>query len=68
MQIVVDETLCTAHGVCEEVAPDVFEVDDDGIARVLRGEVDGELETVARSAAAQCPARAIILREAPSSS
>ena len=61
MRVSVDQQLCTAHGVCEDIAPEVFEVDDDGMAIVLIDPVDGELRPRVRAAAAQCPARAIVL-------
>lgn len=61
MKFRVDAQKCTGHGICEEISPESFEVGDDGIARTLRNDVTGELEREVRAAAAQCPARAILV-------
>ena len=55
-RISIDRSLCNGHGVCEAVSPDVFELDDDGLA-VLRTAVS-EDETV-REACESCPTGAI---------
>ncbi|MEE8497830.1 MAG: ferredoxin, partial [Acidimicrobiia bacterium] len=33
-----DQDLCTGDGLCEEIAPDVFVLLDDGLAYVREGE------------------------------
>ena len=35
MGVQVDRDRCISSGVCEHVAPQVFELDDDGVLRVL---------------------------------
>lgn len=60
MKVSVDRQKCVGHGICEELLPDVFEVQDDGIAIVLDG-VSTADEGELLQAAAQCPARAILL-------
>lgn len=62
MRIVVDEVLCAGHGVCVEVAPEIFEMGADSIARVLIDDVGDEHADAARAAMIRCPAEAIILR------
>jgi len=59
-----DEQLCVGHGRCYALAPDVFGADDFGHAVVLVAEVDGALADSARSAAANCPERAITVEDA----
>jgi len=61
MRLVVDEVLCAGHAVCEEVAPDLFEVGSDGIARVRVEVVPTEAFERARLAVLRCPAEAIRL-------
>ncbi|HVB01869.1 MAG TPA: ferredoxin [Acidimicrobiales bacterium] len=61
MRLVVDGVLCAGHAVCEEVAPDLFEVGSDGIARVLVEVVPTEAFERARLAVLRCPAEAIRL-------
>ncbi|MCM6772553.1 ferredoxin [Nocardia sp. CDC159] len=57
MRVVVNRELCVGHGLCEAAAPELFEVGDDGIARVLRPGVPDE--SAAATAVADCPARAL---------
>lgn len=61
MKVVVDEVLCAGHGVCEEVAPQLFSVGSDGIARVLLDEFGEEHLEAAKLAILRCPAEAISL-------
>lgn len=59
--VAVDADLCTGHGRCYTLAPDVFEADEVGHCLVLVDEVSGELETQAVTAERNCPERAITL-------
>ena len=52
----IDRSLCNGHGVCEAIAPDAFELADDGLA-VLRTPMS-EDETV-QEACDSCPMGAI---------
>ena len=52
---VIDESACLAHGDCEEMAPEVFRLED--FATVIGTAPDEELLEVARA----CPASAIVL-------
>ncbi|SFT41060.1 ferredoxin [Geodermatophilus amargosae] len=61
MRVTVDRELCVGSGACEVLAPDVFEVDDDGAVRVLQAEPDDE--DAVRQAAQQCPTRALSLED-----
>lgn len=63
MKVEVDLAKCTGHGICESIADDVFEVQDDGTVVILdayRPESDRERLT---QAVTQCPAAALRLRE-----
>ncbi|MDK3258791.1 ferredoxin [Blastococcus capsensis] len=52
---------CVGAGACEAVAPDVFEVGDDGTVRLLRPHpADADLPDV-REAVRACPTRALRL-------
>ena len=61
MRVTADRELCVGSGACEMLAPDVFEVSDDGVVQVLQDQPDDE-ESV-RQAAQQCPTRALSLQE-----
>lgn len=63
MKVRVDSELCAGFGVCLGLAPEVFELHDDGYAVVLVGEVPPELEDAVREAVSQCPANAISVSE-----
>ena len=39
MKVWIDQDLCTGDGLCEEIAPDVFTLLDDGLAYVKEGPV-----------------------------
>lgn len=60
MKISIDYDLCTGHGRCYDLAPDVFDADDAGYGQVIPdGDVPTQLEGKARLAAQNCPERAI---------
>jgi ferredoxin len=64
MRLRIDADVCTGHGRCYALAPEVFEPDEDGHGLVLHeGEVPAGLEEVARRAANNCPERAITVEE-----
>ncbi len=61
MKVLVDRDRCVGSGSCEALAPDVFEVDDEGVLTVLREQpAEGELADV-RDALTACPTRALTL-------
>lgn len=59
MRIEFDATVCTGHGRCYAIAPEVFDADDDGHCVVLHPSVPAHLETAARRGAANCPEGAL---------
>ncbi|HEX3825275.1 MAG TPA: ferredoxin [Mycobacteriales bacterium] len=61
MKINVDTDKCTGHGVCESIAPDVFEVGDDGIVHLLSTELTEAMRPTLESAVAECPTQALSL-------
>jgi ferredoxin len=64
MKVHVNSQICAGMGICLGIAPEVFELHDDGYAIVLISEVKPEDEDAMRRAASQCPAQAIFLSEA----
>jgi ferredoxin len=61
MKIVLDHTRCTGLGVCESLAPDVFEVNDDGELIVKQDTVSGSRADDVEAAVAGCPTEALRL-------
>ena len=59
-RIVIDRSLCSGFGACAELAPDAFEVGEDGIARARVAEAEG---TAVLEAVDACPMGAITVRE-----
>ncbi len=66
MKVHVNSQICAGFGVCLGIAPEVFELHDDGYAIVLVSEVKPEDEDAMRQAVSHCPAQAISLSEASS--
>jgi len=63
MKIRVDFDLCESNAMCEALAPDVFELDDDDFLQLNTDEVTPENEQRVRQAVAACPRAAISLVE-----
>jgi ferredoxin len=63
MKIKVDFDLCESNAMCEALAPDVFELDDDDFLQLNTDEVTDENEQRVRQAVAACPRAAISLVE-----
>lgn len=51
---------CIGCGVCAATCPDVFDLNADGVAENILGEVPAELLDDAEAAAASCPVSAIV--------
>jgi len=61
MEIQVDRDLCEANAVCQGLAPDIFEVDDDEQLQILQPTPpEDRVERVAL-AVARCPKNALKL-------
>jgi ferredoxin len=77
MRVWVDQDLCTGDGLCEEIAPAVFMLLDDGLSYVVEdgaplqepggagsmAPVPTEAEEVVREAAEECPGECIFVEE-----
>ena len=63
MEVTVATDKCQGHARCYAVAPDVFELDDDGYNRITRKEIPAGLEDQARLGVDSCPEGAITLVE-----
>ena len=66
MRVLLDLERCQGHNRCYALAPEIFDVDDYGIAVLLNdGEVPPGLEDKAMLAIANCPEFAISLADSP---
>lgn len=63
MRVEVDRDLCESNAVCVGVAPEVFELGDDDLARVLVDRIPPDRQDEVREAVALCPKVALTLRD-----
>lgn len=75
MKVWIDQDLCTGDGLCEEIAPDVFTLQDDGLAYVKESAtvlntpggsaqmalVPNDLEDAVVEASEECPGECIFV-------
>jgi ferredoxin len=61
MRISIDEAVCTGHGRCYALAPELIEPDDVGHAVVRAPHISDGLIPAARAAVRNCPERAVVL-------
>jgi ferredoxin len=54
---------CQGHARCYAVAPDVFELDDDGYNQTAEADISPEQEAQARLGVESCPEGAITLAD-----
>ncbi|MBD0863583.1 ferredoxin [Gordonia sp. zg691] len=59
MKLVVDQDGCGGHGRCVAVAPDLFDLDDDGVSSPITEEIGTDQQAAAEEAIANCPQSAI---------
>ncbi|WP_447644030.1 ferredoxin [Nocardioides zeae] len=62
MRIVADLGKCEGLGMCEAMAPDFFEVDEDGVVEVLDAEPGEEHRADLTAAVDACPVLALALQ------
>lgn len=63
MKPIVDVDTCTGCGLCADVCPEVFELNEESIAEVIADPVPPEAEDTCRDAAESCPVDAIYIEE-----
>jgi len=61
MRIELDRPRCEGHGLCEEAAPELMHLDDDGDLVIDVPEVDGVGFDAAKAAVRVCPVAALRL-------
>ena len=61
----VNPILCTAHGVCAGLLPEVISLDPWGYPVFAPGPVPPSLEPLAHRTVASCPALALLLEKSP---
>ena len=54
-----DKDTCIGCGLCPEICPEIFEMDDDGLAVAKDIEIPEDVEDSAKEAEESCPVDAI---------
>ena len=62
MNAEVDKNTCIGCGACPATCPEVFKMDDDGLASAYTNPVPSELEDSAKEAEDGCPVDAITVQ------
>ena len=63
MRVVVDLAVCESNGICMGFAPEVFELGDDDVLRVLDERPPEALRAKVEQAVRGCPKQAITLED-----
>lgn len=63
MKVIVDQDLCMGCGVCESIAPEIFELGDELHAKVILDPISEKYRLVVEEAIAECPELAIKITE-----
>jgi ferredoxin len=65
LRVIADRSACCGYGVCAELCPEIYKVDDIGVVTVLMDIVPQGLEVKAREGASACPTNALRVVEEP---
>lgn len=63
MKIVVDRSKCSSIGLCEAVAPDIFEIGPDGALRILIEDIGADRRRDLEQACENCPTQALSIED-----
>jgi ferredoxin len=63
VKVTVNFDVCASTGACTQVAPEVFEIRNDGYLHILREQPSPELYDAVQEAADLCPTGAIVLED-----
>ena len=62
-KVTVNKDTCIGCGACQAIISDVFEIDDDGLAKVICDPIKEEYEEDVIDAAEGCPTSAIVVED-----
>ncbi|WP_431233086.1 ferredoxin [Mycolicibacterium psychrotolerans] len=63
MKVVVDRSKCSSIGLCEAVAPDIFEIGPDGVLNIRIGDISADRRGDLEQACENCPTQALSIVE-----
>ncbi len=64
LKVVANRSACCGYGVCAEICPEIYLLDENGIVVLATDTVPAGLEEKAREGAAACPQNALEVIEA----
>ncbi len=59
-----DFEACQGYANCVDAAPEVYDIDDDGVVVLLKEEISDQERTRNEEAARSCPVRALTIEDA----
>jgi len=62
-RVIVDRSRCCGYGLCAQLCPEVYKLDENGLVFVESDLVPAGQEEEAKEGAAACPAEAIVIEE-----
>jgi ferredoxin len=65
LRVIADRSACCGYGVCSEICPEIFGVDENGIVSLKTEWAPAGLEEKAREGALACPQSALAVEEVP---
>ena len=63
MKIVVDRSKCSSIGLCEAIAPDIFEIGPDGALNILIDDIGADRRLDLEQACENCPTQALSIED-----
>ncbi len=63
MKAKVIENICIGCGACQALVPDMFEINDNGVAHATKTIIPEDLQELAEEAKDNCPTNAIDIEE-----
>lgn len=62
-RVIVDRSRCCGYGLCAQLCPEVYKLDENGLVFVESENIPEGLEEEAKEGAAACPAEALVIEE-----
>ncbi|MGH3633730.1 MAG: ferredoxin [Mycobacterium sp.] len=63
VHVEINRAACEGHGLCAQAAPEIYELDDDGYARLRVAEISESQHAGAEEGARACPVVALTIRQ-----
>lgn len=63
LRVTADRSRCCGYGLCAQLCPEVYQLDENGLVVLATDTVPEGLEETAREGAAACPAEALAVEE-----